>query len=103
MVEAAFFAGLNDTFLLKKENEQMAKKKELNLEDFTDVTNCIDMALEKMNTIFKSLDLTEEQKTELRRLGVSLHNTGHDLGHFFLGLELPPSKLKQALQKYYAH
>ena len=81
----------------------MAEKKELDLEDFTDVTNYIDMALEKMNTIFKSVDLTEEQKSELRRLGVSLHNTGHELGHFFLGLEQPPTKLQEALQEYYAH
>ena len=81
----------------------MGEKKEFHIEDFTDVTNFIDMALDRMNTIFNSLELTEEQKSELRKLGISLHNTAHEIGHFFLALEPLPDKLKEALHQHYEH
>lgn len=81
----------------------MAEKSELVLEDFTEVTTHIDMALDRINTIYKSPRLTEEQKSELGRLGRSLYQIGHEIDHFFLALDSLPSKLIEELQKYYAH
>ena len=81
----------------------MAEKSKLGLEDFTEVTTHIDMALDRINTIYNSPDLTEEQKSELGRLGRSLYQTGHEIGHFFLALDSLSSKLKEDLQEYYAH
>jgi hypothetical protein len=81
----------------------MAEKSEFVLEDFTEVTRHIDRALDRINTIYKSTELTEERKSELGRLGRSLHQTGHEIGHFFLTLDSLPSKLKEELQEYFAH
>ncbi len=81
----------------------MTEKSELVLEDFTEVTTHIDMALDRVNTIYKSPHLTEEQKSELGRLGRLLHQAGHEIDHLFLALDLIPTKLREALQKYYAH
>lgn len=81
----------------------MAAKNELVLEDFTSVTDYIDRALEKINTIYKSPDLSEEQKSQVGRLGRSLHQTGHDIGHFFMTLESLPNELKEKLHEYYGH
>jgi hypothetical protein len=81
----------------------MAAKDGLVFEDFTRVTDYIDMALERVNTIYQSSDLTEEQKSEVGRLGRLLHQTGHDIGHFFMTLETLPDELKEKLHEYYGH
>lgn len=81
----------------------MAAKNELVLEDFTSVTDHIDMALEKINMIYKSSDLTEKQRSEVGRLGRLLHGTGHDIGHIFMTLESLPNHLKEKLHEYYGH
>jgi hypothetical protein len=81
----------------------MAAKDGLVFEDFTRVTDYIDMALERVNTIYQSSDLTEEQKSEMGRLGRLLHHTGHDIGHFFMTLETLPDELKEKLHEYYGH
>lgn len=81
----------------------MAAKNALVLEDFTSVTDYIDRALEKINTIYKSPDLSEEQKSHVGRLGRLLHQTGHDIGHFFMTLEPLPNELKEKLHEYYGH
>jgi hypothetical protein len=81
----------------------MAAKNELVLEDFTRVTDHIHMALESINTIYKSSSLTEKQKAEVGRLGRLLHQTGHDIGHVFMTLESLPDQLKEKLHAYYGH
>ena len=81
----------------------MAEKSEFVLEDFTAIANHIDMALDRINTIYESAELTEERKSELGRLGRSLYETGHEIGHFFLTLDSLPSKLKEELQEYFSH
>ncbi len=81
----------------------MAEKSDLVLEDFTEVTTHIDMALDRINTIYKSPHLSEEQKSALGKLGRVLHNTGHEIDHFFLALDTLPGKLTEELQKHYAH
>lgn len=81
----------------------MAANNELVLEDFTSVTDHIHMALEKINTIYRSSDLTEEQRSEVGRLGRLLHQTGHDIGHVFMTLDSLPNQLKEKLHEYYGH
>ncbi|MBN1843017.1 MAG: hypothetical protein JW883_12150 [Deltaproteobacteria bacterium] len=81
----------------------MAAKNKLVLENFTSVTDHIDMALERINTICRSSDLSEEQKSEAARLGRSLHQTGDDIDHFCMTLESPPYNLKEKLQEFYRH
>lgn len=81
----------------------MAANNELVLEDFTSVTDHIHMALEKINTIYRSSDLTEEQRSEVGRLGRLLHQTGHDIGHVFMTLDSLPNQLKEQLHEYYGH
>ncbi len=81
----------------------MVEKNELVLEDFTDVTDYIFKALEKINTLFASSSLTEEEKSELGRLGRSIHSASHEIDHLFLSLESVPSELKKELQAHYNH
>lgn len=88
---------------MKKEKTHMVEKNELVLEDFTDVTDYIFKALEKINTLFASSSLTEEEKSKLGRLGRSIHSAGHEIDHLFLSLESVPSELKKALQAHYGH
>ena len=88
---------------MKKEKTHMAEKNELILEDFTDVTSHIYKALDKINTIFKSSALTEEEKSRLGKLGRSIHSAGHEIDHLFHSLESVPSELKDELRAYYDH
>ena len=81
----------------------MAAKNELVLEDFTSVTDHIHMALEKINRIYKSSSLTEQQKSEVGNLGRLLHQTGHDIGHVFMMLDSLSDPLKEKLHEYYGH
>ena len=87
----------------KKENSYMKESNELILDDYTDVTSYIHRALGKINTIFKSSALTEEEKSRLGKLGRSIHSAGHEIDHLFHSLELVPSKLKDELRAYYDH
>ncbi|MBN1843675.1 MAG: hypothetical protein JW883_15520 [Deltaproteobacteria bacterium] len=88
---------------MKKEKTHMAEKNELVLDDFTDVTDYIFKALEKINTLFASSSLTEEEKSKLGRLGRSIHSASHEMDHLFLSLESVPNELKKALQAHYGH
>ena len=81
----------------------MGDKKALAFDDFKAVTEYIYMAVDKMETLYKSLDLTEAQKSELGRLGGMLHDASHEIGHLFLDLESLPVQTKDALRAYYGH
>jgi hypothetical protein len=76
---------------------------ELKLDDFTDVTKYIHSALEKINTIFTSGILSEEEKSQLGKLGRTIFNANHDLEHLFMGLQSVPDTLKKQLQDHFHH
>ena len=81
----------------------MGEKKELSFDDFKDVTDCIYMAVDKLDTLFKSLELSDKHKSELSRLGGLLHATSHEVGHFFTDLESLPDEIKEKLHDYFGH
>jgi hypothetical protein len=81
----------------------MGEKKALSFADFKDVTEHIYMAVDKMDTLFKSMELTEAQQSELGRLGGLLHAVSHEIGHFYTGLEFLPKAMRDELEDYYGH
>jgi hypothetical protein len=86
-----------------KEDEQMADTNELTVEDFTKVTQLVEQALDQINTLYTSSALTDEEKSELGRIGRSIYERSHELDHLFLRLESVPDKLKEELKAYYEH
>ena len=81
----------------------MGEKKALSFTDFKDVTEHIYMAVDKIDTLFRSLEFSETQQSELGRIGRLLHGVSHDLGHFYLELEFLPEKIREQLHDYYGH
>jgi len=81
----------------------MKEGNKLALEDFTDVTDNLFKAMEKINTLFTSSALSEEEKARLGKLGRTIHWASHEIDHLFLGLESVPDKLKEKLQSHYGH
>lgn len=81
----------------------MGEKKALVFSDFKDVTDSIYEAVDGLDTLYKSLALSEAQKSELGRLGGLLHGISHDVGHFFMDLEALPEDIKGTVQDYYGH
>jgi hypothetical protein len=86
-----------------KGDEQMADTNELTIEDFAKVTKLVEQALDQINTLYTSSGLTDEEKSELGRIGRSIYERSHDLDHLFLRLESVPDELKEELRAYYAH
>ena len=81
----------------------MGEEKELSFADFKDVTEHIYLAVDKIDTLYKSLELTEYQRSELRRIGKLLHAMSHDIGHLYVELESLPKTLRDELEDYYGH
>ena len=81
----------------------MGEKKELSFDDFKDVTEHIYLAVDKIETLFKSLELTQSQRSELRRLGGLLHGVSHEVGHLYTDLESIPKEIRDQLHDYYGH
>jgi hypothetical protein len=81
----------------------MAEKKTLTFADFKDLTDHIYMAVDKMDTLYNSLDLSETQKAELSRLGGLLQGVSHEIGHLYLDLEALPADIQAAIHEYYGH
>lgn len=76
---------------------------ELVLDDFADITKHIDSALEKINTVYTSGILSENEKSRLGELGRTVYRANHDLEHLFMDLEAVPEKLKQDLHDFFHH
>jgi len=87
----------------RERTDNMGKKKTLSFADFKDLTDHIYMAVDKMDTLFNSLKLSQAQKAELGRLGGLLQGVSHEIGHFYLDLEFLPGDIKEAMQEYYGH
>ena len=81
----------------------MGDKKALSFDDFKDVTEHIYEAVDKIDTLFKSLELTESQEAELARLGRLLHGVSHEIGHFYTNLDVLPKAIRDQLHEYYGH
>ena len=81
----------------------MAERKELVIKDFTEVTESLVKALDQINTIYTSSFLSDEEKSELGRLGRSIYEMSHELDHLFLDLKSVSDELKKQLRAYYAH
>ena len=81
----------------------MAEKNELVIKDFTEVTESLVKALDQINTIYTSSCLTDEEKSELGRIGRSIYKMSHEIDHLFLDLKSVSDELKKELQAYYAH
>jgi len=81
----------------------MKEGDKLVLEDFTDVTDHLFKAMEKINTLFTSSALSGEEKARLGKLGRAIHWASHEIDHLFLGLESVPGKLKEKLEAHYRH
>jgi len=85
------------------EKKESPVKEEIVLDDFTDVTKHINLALEKINKVFTSKHLTEEEKSRLGKLGRSIYWANHELDHLFMELKSVPEKLRDDLRSYYGH
>ncbi|MBW2107445.1 MAG: hypothetical protein JRI36_02100 [Deltaproteobacteria bacterium] len=81
----------------------MGEKKTLEFSDFKDVTDCIYSAVDKIETLYKSLALSDAQKSELARLGGLLQGVSHDIGHFFMDLESLSEDIRAEVHDYYGH
>ena len=76
---------------------------ELTLTDFTDITKHIHAALEKINTVFTSGILSENEKSTLGELGRAIFRANHDMEHLFMDLEAVPETLKEELHNHFHH
>lgn len=81
----------------------MGEKKTLSFADFKDLTDHIYMAVDKMDTLFNSLELSQAQKAELGRLGALLQGVSHEIGHFYTDLKMLPKEIQHQLDDYYGH
>lgn len=83
--------------------DMMKKDTELALEDFTEVTEHLYSAMEKINKLFTSEVLSEAEKERLGKLGRAIHWASHEMDHLFLDLKSVPDALKKDLKAHYEH
>lgn len=81
----------------------MGEKKTLSFADFKDLTDYIYLAVDKMETLFNSLELSQTQKAELGRLGGLLQGVSHEIGHFYTDLKTLPKEIQDQIDDYYGH
>jgi hypothetical protein len=89
--------------ILNKHFKEAIVATELLLDDFTDITKHIHLALESINKIFTSGALSEKEKSQLGNLGRTIYHANHDLEHLFMGLQSVSGKLKKDLDDYFHH